>query len=230
MNITSSSTLKARFRGFYPVVIDIESGGFDSEKNPILEIAACTVKMDGDGWLELDQTLQFNIEPFNGCHIEQSALTFNGIDPNNPLRQACHEREALQEIFQMVRKGIKDHDCNRAVIVAHNANFDHSFLMAAAQRCEIKRNPFHPFATFDTAALSGLVFGQTVLAKACFCAGIPFDHKEAHSALYDTVQTTKLFCEIVNRWKRLGGWPLPDMENSDSVYEANNNSEENDTH
>lgn len=208
----TSSLLKARFRGFYPVVIDIESGGFDPHTNPILEIAACTVKMDNDGWLEPDQTLAFNVKPFDGCKMEQSALAFNGIDPDNPLRDACSEREAIQEIFKMVRKGIKEQDCNRAVIVAHNAHFDHSFLMTAAERCEVKRNPFHPFATFDTATLSGLAFGQTVLAKACKIANIPFDHKKAHSALYDTVQTTQLFCEIVNRWKRLGGWPLSEEE------------------
>ncbi len=107
----------------------------------------------------------------------------------------------------MVRKGMKDADCKRAIIVAHNANFDHSFVMAAAERCGLKRNPFHPFATFDTAALSGLSLGQTILAKACITAGIPFDSKKAHGAAYDTDRTSLLFCDIVNRWKKLGGWP-----------------------
>jgi ribonuclease T len=109
----------------------------------------------------------------------------------------------------MVRKGIKDQNCNRAIMVAHNATFDHSFMMAAAERASLKRNPFHPFVTFDTASLSGLALGQTVLSKACTAAGINFDATQAHSALYDTEQTALLFCEIVNRWKRLGGWPLP---------------------
>ncbi|MBK0814798.1 ribonuclease T, partial [Escherichia coli O25b:H4-ST131] len=81
--------------------------------------------------------------------------------------------------------------------------------MTAAERAGLKRNPFHPFVTFDTAALSGLALGQTVLSKACIAAGMPFDGAQAHSALYDTEQTAQLFCEIVNRWKRLGGWPLP---------------------
>ena len=94
-------------------------------------------------------------------------------------------------------------------MVAHNATFDHSFTMTAAERAGLKRNPFHPFVTFDTAALSGLALGQTVLSKACIAAGMPFDGAQAHSALYDTEQTAQLFCEIVNRWKRLGGWPPP---------------------
>lgn len=201
------STLVERFRGFYPVVIDIETAGFNPILNPILEIAAITLKMDQEGWLSLDNTLHFHVNPFAESILEPSALAFNGIDPNNPLRGAIDEKEALEAIFKLVRKGIKESECTRAIIVAHNANFDHSFLMAGATRSDIKRNPFHPFATFDTATLSGLVFGQTVLAKACDAAEIPFDHKLAHSALYDTHQTALLFCKIVNRWKQLGGWP-----------------------
>ncbi|MCX8642253.1 ribonuclease T [Gilliamella sp. B3781] len=204
-----NTKLCERFRGFYPVVIDIETSGFDPKLNAILEIAAITLKMNDDGWLEPDETLQFNVNPFENSILEPSALAFNGIDPDNPLRAAVDEKLALESIFKMVRTGIKAADCTRAVIVAHNAHFDHSFLMAAAERAGIKRNPFHPFATFDTASLCGLVFGQTVLAKACEAANIAFDHKQAHSALYDTEKTAILFCEIVNRFKRLGGWPLP---------------------
>ena len=203
-----NAKLCERFRGFYPVVIDIETSGFDPNQNAILEIAAITLKMDEKGFLAPDETLQFNVNPFENAILEPTALAFNGIDPNNPLRDAVDEKVALEAIFKLVRNGIKANDCTRAVIVAHNAHFDHSFLMAASERAGIKRNPFHPFATFDTASLSGLVFGQTVLAKACEAAEIPFDHKQAHSALYDTEKTAILFCEIVNRFKRLGGWPL----------------------
>lgn len=207
----TNAKLCDRFRGFFPVVIDIETSGFDPKLNAILEIAAITLKMDDNGWLELDETLQFHVQPFANAILEPTALAFNGIDPANPLRSAVDEKFALEEIFKMVRTGIKTNDCNRAVIVAHNAHFDHSFLMTAAERAGIKRNPFHPFATFDTASLSGLVFGQTVLAKACETAQIPFDHKQAHSALYDTEKTAILFCEMVNRFKRLGGWPLANV-------------------
>lgn len=203
------NALSGRFRGFYPVVIDVETAGFNAKTDALLEIAAITMKMDEDGWLQPDETLHFHVAPFEGALLDPAALAFTGIDPHNPLRGAVSEYDALHEIFKMVRKGIKDRGCNRGIIVAHNANFDHSFLMAAAERCGLKRNPFHPFATFDTAALSGLVLGQTVLAKACMTAGIAFDSAQAHSALYDTQQTTALFCELVNRWKRLGGWPLP---------------------
>ncbi|MBX4181148.1 ribonuclease T [Sodalis sp. CWE] len=201
-------SLKARFRGFYPVVIDVETAGFNSETDALLEIAAMTLKMDNSGWLQADSSLHFHINPFPGAKLQPEALSFNGIDPKNPLRGAINEYDALRKIFEMIDIGIKSCNCNRAIMVAHNAAFDHSFLMAAVARTSLKRNPFHPFVTFDTAALSGLVLGQTVLAKACAVAGISFDSNEAHSALYDTERTAVLFCELVNRWKRLGGWPI----------------------
>lgn len=204
-----------RFRGFFPVVIDVETAGFNAKTDALLEIAAVTLKMDDGGWLLPDHTLHFHVEPFAGANLQPEALAFNGIDPGNPLRGAVSEYHALHEIFKVIRKKIKDASCSRAIMVAHNATFDHSFTMAAAERAGLKRNPFHPFVTFDTAALSGLVLGQTVLARACEAAGITFDASQAHSALYDTERTAELFCELVNRWKRLGGWPLAPLEASE---------------
>ncbi|WP_428772048.1 ribonuclease T [Vibrio sp.] len=202
-------TLKKRFRGYFPVVIDVETAGFNAKTDALLEICAVTLKMDEQGNLQPASTIHFHVEPFEGANIEREALEFNGIrDPFSPLRGAVSESEALKEIYKLVRKEQKAAECSRAIIVAHNATFDHSFVMAASERSQLKRVPFHPFATFDTATLSGLAYGQTVLAKACKTAGMEFDNKEAHSALYDTQKTAELFCGIVNKWKALGGWPL----------------------
>ncbi|MDU6412785.1 MAG: exonuclease domain-containing protein, partial [Yersiniaceae bacterium] len=142
------NALSGRFRGFYPVVIDVETAGFNARTDALLEIAAVTLRMDSDGWLMRDETLHFHVEPFEGAVLQPEALAFNGIDPHNPLRGAVSEYDALHAIFKAVRKGMKEQNCNRAIIVAHNATFDHSFLMAAAERAGLKRNPFHPFATF----------------------------------------------------------------------------------
>ena len=204
--------LSQRFRGYYPVVIDVETAGFNPKTDALLEIAAVTLKMDADGWLEQDKCLFYNVAPFEGANLEKSALEFTGIDPHNPLRDAIDEGAALKSIFKMVRHGMKDNECKRAILVGHNATFDHSFVMAAAERANIKRNPFHPFSTFDTSALGGLVYGQTVLKKACQMAGIEFSDREAHSAEYDTRKTAELFCDMVNRWKQLGGWPVVEDE------------------
>ncbi|MBK4764934.1 MAG: ribonuclease T [Pantoea sp. Brub] len=205
--LNDSNAINQRFRGFYPVVIDVETAGFNEQTDALLEIAAMTLKMDKEGWIHINETQHFNIEPFKGSILNSASLDFTGIDPSNPLRGAVSEYEALNSIFNMIRQGIKDTNCNQAIMVAHNATFDFKFVAAAAERVSLKDNPFHPFATFDTASLSGLVLGHTVLAKACKIAGIGFDTSNAHSALYDTEQTAILFCELVNRWKRLGGWP-----------------------
>ena len=209
MSITQEfNLLSNRFRTFYPVVIDIETAGFNANTDAVLEIAMITLKMDDLGWLHKENTLHFHIKPFKGSIINPDAIAFNKIDPFNPLRGAISEKKAIQSIFDIVNRGIKIQGCSRGIVVAHNANFDHNFLMAAIHRTNIKNNPFHPFATFDTAALSGLVVGQTVLAKACKAIGLSFDNNQAHSALYDSLQTADLFCKIVNRWKGLGGWPI----------------------
>lgn len=207
------SLLARRFRGFLPVVIDVECGGFNARTDAILEIAATLLTMDAAGDLQIDQTLAWHVDPFPGANLEPAALDFTGIDPYCSLRNAQPEPIVFGELFQAVRGAVKAHGCTRAVLVGHNAHFDHAFLMAAVDRCNIKRNPFHPFSVFDTATLAGLACGHTVLARACHLAGIEFSNAEAHSAAYDTVKTAELFCHIVNRWRQLGGWdPAPEAD------------------
>jgi ribonuclease T len=208
LNKSNSHAISNRFRGFLPVVIDVETAGFNAQTDALLEIAAVIIGMKTDGSLFSKETIHCNVEPFRGANLEQSALDFTGIDPKSPFRNALSELMALDKIFTPIRKALKETGCTRAILVGHNAHFDHSFVFAAAERTGIKRNPFHQFSSFDTTTLSALAFGQTVLAKSCGIAGVDFDGKEAHSAKYDTEKTAELFCRIVNKWRHLGGWPL----------------------
>ncbi|HFE38757.1 MAG TPA: hypothetical protein ENK06_10140, partial [Gammaproteobacteria bacterium] len=98
------------------------------------------------------------------------------------------------------RQALKEAQCKRAILVGHNAFFDLGFINAAVERCKMKRNPFHPFSTFDTVSLCGLAYGQTVLARAAKAAGMDWNHNDAHSAIYDAEQTATLFCNVVNLW------------------------------
>lgn len=204
----SNPLMADRFRGYLPVVIDVETAGFNPKSDALLEIAATILTMDESGMLIPEQTIDRNIIPFEGANLEQAALDFTGIDPWDEDRQAIAEAEAMEAIFKPIRKAIKSHRCKRAILVGHNSSFDLSFVNAASDRCGIKRNPFHPFSSFDTATLAGLAFGQTVLARACEIAGIDFSTREAHSARYDTEKTAELFCLVINRWKELGGWDM----------------------
>ena len=200
--------LTDRFRTYMPVVIDVETGGFNCQTDAILEIAAVILSMDEKGILGIEQTYFHSIIPFDGANIEAAALKFTGIDPYHPLRIARTEKEVFQTLFKIVRDATKANQCRRAILVGHNAHFDHGFVNAASERHKLKRNPFHPFSSFDTASLAGLAFGQTVLARACDAAGMEFDDSQAHSARYDAEKTAELFCKIVNKWRDLGGWPL----------------------
>ena len=193
--------MSRRFRGYLPVVVDVETGGFDKDTDALLEIAAVILRMDDSGCLEPAQSVSCHVAPFEGANLDPKALAFNGIDPHHPFREALPEREALDLIFKPIRAAVKASGCKRAILVGHNAFFDLGFVNAAVERTGYKRNPFHPFSTFDTVTLAGMAYGQTVLARTVKAAGIPWDAGEAHSAIYDTEKTAELFCHIVNRWQ-----------------------------
>ncbi len=194
-------TYATRFRGFLPVVIDVETGGFNPKTDALLEIAAVLIEMRSDGTLARGETHRYHVVPFPGANIESASLAVNGIDPHHPLRPAISEADALQRIFREVRSAIRLADCTRAVLVGHNAFFDLNFLNAAVQRTLTKRNPFHPFSSFDTATLGGVAFGQTVLARASLAAGFEWDTGSAHSAAYDAERTADLFCIVCNQFQ-----------------------------
>ncbi len=168
-------TFATRFRGFLPVVIDVETGGFNSQTDALLEIAAVLIEMRSDGTLTRGETHRYHVAPFPGANMEPASLAVTGIDPHHPLRPAIPEEDALQRIFREVRNAMRAADCTRAVLVGHNAFFDLNFLNAAVARTQIKRNPFHPFSSFDTATLGGVAFGQTVLMRATLAAGLEWD-------------------------------------------------------
>lgn len=197
--------MATRFRGFLPVVIDVECGGFNPNTDALLEIAAVLIEIQGDGTLKPGESWRYHIQPFAGAKLEQASLAVTGIDPFHPLRPAIAEKEALTRLFKEIRRAMKDNDCTRAILVGHNAYFDLNFLNAAIARTAIKRNPFHPFSSFDTATLAGVAFGQTVLGKALQAAGIAWDSSEAHSAAYDAQRTAELFCMICNEMQALRG-------------------------
>jgi ribonuclease T len=226
MHLTKfSSRISDRFRGFMPVVVDVETGGFDATRDALLEIAAVPIVMNADGEVMRGETVSTHVVPFPGSNIDPRALEITGIDPTHPFRAALDEKLALDHIFAPLRKAMKDADCTRAVLVGHNAHFDLGFLNAAIRRTGHKRSPFHPFSCFDTVSLAGLAFGQTVLSRAVQAAGLSWNADEAHSAVYDTERTADLFCLIINRWKHFvdlvpDAAPMPALDDGTIDAEA----------
>ena len=199
--MSDSFAMADRFRGFLPVVVDVETGGFNCKTDALLEIAAVLLVSDDGGRLIRNETIRYHVKPFEGANMEPASLAVNGIDPDHPLRPAIDEKEALQNVFREVRRAIREVGCSRAILVGHNSSFDLGFLNEAVLRSQIKRNPFHPFSSFDTATLCGVAYGQTVLARAVKAAGLEWDEESAHSAAYDAEVTADVFCDIVNRFK-----------------------------
>ena len=206
-----------RFRGFLPVVVDVETGGFNCATDALLDIAAVILHINEAGELARKETHSYHVEAFEGSNIEQASLDVNGIDPYHPLRPALPEREALSRIFTAVRREVSEQGCQRAVLVGHNAHFDLGFLNAAVERSGVKRNPFHPFSVFDTATLAGVGLGQTVLSRAIDAAGIEWDSSAAHSARYDTEKTADLFCLLVNRMRDIFEGSLNDTASTEET-------------
>jgi len=230
------SLMLRRFRGFLPVVIDVETGGFEPATDALLQIAAVLIDIDANGRLCPGERHSYHVRPFEGGRLDPASMLVNKIDPWHPLRPAIDEADALQRIFREVRSHVRRHGCRRAVLVGHNAAFDLAFINATVKRAAVKRNPFHPFSCFDTATLGGAALGQTVLAKASVVAGLEWDKSRAHSASYDAERTAELFCVICNELSacyaraderaRSLGWqttPQPleaDLEGEDDVRDA----------
>lgn len=197
---TDRHSLSQRFRKFLPVVVDVETGGFNAQTDALLEIAAIIIDMDETGRLCQGERFSKHILPFQGARCEEASLKVNQIDPYHPLRMARHEKEVIQDLFAMISRWVEHYDCTRAIMVAHNAVFDHKFIFAAAQRCGIKQPPFHSFSTIDTVTIGACAYGETVLAKVAEAAGIQWDNNEAHSAIYDAEVTAQIFCTACNQW------------------------------
>lgn len=207
MSDNNLKLMARRFRGYYPIVIDVETGGFNEKKDALLEIAAVSLKIDENGIMATNNTFHRHIKPFEGANMDPASMAVNGIDPYHPFRVAiaADEEASIRDLFRFIHKEMKQQKCKRAIMIGHNTTMDHDFIFAAAERNKISRNPFHPFSTFDTVSLAGLAYGQTVLSRAAQAAGLSWDSDEAHSALYDATQTAELFCIIANRWAETSG-------------------------
>jgi ribonuclease T len=197
--LAATLLMARRFRGYLPVVVDVETGGFQAATDALLEVAVVLIDIEPDGRLRRGATHGYHVQPFEGARLDPAALSVTGIDPHHPLRPALPERDALQRLFREVRHALRAWGCRRAILVGHNAAFDLAFLNAAVARADVKRNPFHPFSCFDTATLAGAALGQTVLAKAVTVAGLEWDASSAHSARYDAERSAELFCLVCNR-------------------------------
>ena len=79
MSVDHKHPIAARFRTYLPVVVDVETGGFDSRRDALLEMAAVTLNVTDQGLWQPGDTHSCHVEPFPGAHLDPAALEFNGI-------------------------------------------------------------------------------------------------------------------------------------------------------
>lgn len=210
--------IKDRFRGFLPVVVDVETGGLNAGTDALLEVAVVALAHCTERGFVAGEAIGVHLTPFAGARIDPKSLALTKIDIDHPFRFAVSETQGLDQLFKAVRSAVRAADCTRAVLVGHNAHFDLAFLNAAIARTQHKRSPFHPFTCFDTATLAGVFLGQTVLAKALAVAGLEYHPEQAHSAVYDAERTAALLCWLLNRLDQLhrdSAVPVPWINEAD---------------
>ncbi len=84
-NYKKNLVLKNRFRKYLPVVVDIETGGFDPIVNAILEIAITLIEEKENKFVP-GETFRHHIQPFEGSIVEKESLEFTKIKLDHPLR------------------------------------------------------------------------------------------------------------------------------------------------
>ena len=189
-----NKTLNRLFAGFLPVVVDVETAGVNPQTDALLEVAACVLQLK-DGQLVPGDVWHEHVTPYPGLCVHQEALDINRIIPDHPFRMALLEEEALKSLIEFVKNHCQSQSCERAILIGHNAHFDLEFLNQAYLRHNLT-SPFHRFRVMDTVTLSMVHLGVSVLAKALRRTRIGYDPDQAHGALYDTIQTARLFCHL----------------------------------
>ncbi|MBP7884520.1 MAG: ribonuclease T, partial [Acinetobacter sp.] len=110
---SKAPVIAQRFRGFLPVVVDVETAGFNAQTDALLEIACIPIVYDEQGQFIPGPSFHAHINPFEGANLDRRSLDFIGIDPFNPMRVAMaeDERGALKRIFKSLNEVRKAQHC-----------------------------------------------------------------------------------------------------------------------
>jgi len=195
------------------VALDLETGGLDPGKHPIIQIGALAVE-DFEVIDTFERKLSFDLET-----ADAEALRHNHFDLEVWERDAIDPREAAFQLAAFLRKHRSVEMVSKrtglpylvAQIIGHNVPFDLGFLSALFTRYEMFR-PWSPVALdtlqlaawsqmagrslFDLYALerTGSIPRSLKLADLCAHYGIQI---EAHDALSDVRACVELARRLV---------------------------------
>ena len=173
------------------VVFDLETTGFSPDKNKIIEIGA--VKVERGAITERFSTF-VNPEVPIPFHIEELTSIRDDMVMNAPKIE-----EILPQFLEF---------CEGAIMVAHNAEFDMSFIRKNCERQQLTAE----FTVIDTVALARMLlphlnrFKLDTVAKAL---GISLDHH--HRAVDDAACTAEIFVKFIQMLKDRGMQTLDEV-------------------
>ena len=173
------------------VVFDIETTGFSPVKNRIIEIGAVKVR----GGEIVDRFSTF-VNPKTPIPFEIEKLT--GIRDDMVMDSPTIET-VLPEFLEF---------CKDAVLVAHNANFDMSFIKENAKRLDIPKE----FTYVDTVGIARMLLpnqAKHTLDAVAKTLGISLENH--HRAVDDATATAEMFVKFIPMLEKEGAKNLKDV-------------------
>lgn len=193
------------------IVYDLETGGLDEEKNPIVELAFVPVLRNKQGKLYIDEKLSFDslVLPYNSdLKIETTALKRNNISIKE-IKEYGNDVENIKEVLLDLIKILNPtgNERYRPVLVGHNiSKFDNNFLKKFLK--DIGAPEMYTLfskSCLDTLELTKFMYdGEGVISSYALGSLCDFFHikmKNKHRALDDAIANAKLFIRLSEMFK-----------------------------
>ena len=189
------------------VYFDLETGGTDETRHPIIQIGAVTIGTDGREVERFEVKVKFDeadcdAEALRKARYDRRLWNLHGVEPMTAFERFCYFLREHATIEKLSRK--KRVPYHLARLVAHNASFDSRFL--SNWHATLKDENSELFLPADRLVIctmqAALKFfdehssltppSDYKLGTLCEYFRIPFSTNEAHDGLYDALATAKL--------------------------------------
>jgi DNA polymerase III epsilon subunit-like protein len=209
MPLLASSGMEAEIKPNTATIVffDLETGGLNPQRHPIIQLAALAVRQD----LEPLEAIELKIR-FDESKANKSSLRKNNYQRGLWAREALEPREAARLLAAFLKTHAqtaaltqRGKELSLAQLAAHNAAFDGPFLKAWYERlgvflparyqvlCTLQRAKWH-FAERPYLRAPE----NFKLATLCDYYRVPFHAADAHDALGDVTATFLLYRALAN--------------------------------
>lgn len=187
------------------VIFDVETGGIDPKRHPIIQLAAVAV----DARLEVQEAFEAKIR-FNPKCANAHSLRKNHYHPGVWAKEAREPRDVAGDFAKFLRRhagtpalSARGESFHVAQLCAHNAAFDAPFLTAwfekvgvylPARRLVLCTMQLAMWRSMSELSRAPKNFQLATLCEH-FC--VPFQAAAAHDALGDATATVRLFQAMV---------------------------------